>query len=262
MTSISLCLCGMLILRLYIKQESHKTQQATIMMKQVSFILLCAGLLAVSSSQQSCSIANKCQCLEIPDKKLRDLHPGCNTITKSRHPDCVAAMHRYCNNIKFPWYQPDYPLTAASHEAYSGVIYFNCIKSSYARYVSLTELQLHHSGCTRTTSQSISCLTAIHRFCAANGKGGDAGLAQEVPAESIYVTCFKPSLKKSISITELQAKHSPCSSTSNSDSVHCFAAARRWCIDRGHNGGIIQEAGGNTVLVACYKSLYGTNVYA
>ena len=260
MTSIMLCLCRMLILRLYIKQESHKTQQATIMMKQVSFILLCAGLLAVSSSQQSCSIANKCQCLEIPDKKLRDFHSGCNTNAKSRHPDCVAAMHRYCNNINFPWYQPDYHLTAASQEHHGGFIHFGCIKSTYERYVSLTELQLHHSSCTRTTSQSISCLAAIHRFCAANGKGGDAGLAQEVPAESIYVTCFKPSLKKSVNITELQAKHAPCTmSTSNSD--NCFAAARRWCNDRGHNGGIIQEAGNNALLVACYKSLYGTNVY-
>ena len=230
-------------------------------MKQVIFMLMCAALLAVSSCEQSCTIASKCQCLEIPDKKLRDFHSDCDTNAKSRHPDCVAAMHRYCNNINFPWYQSDYPLTAASHENDKGVIFFDCIKSSYARYVSLTELQLHHSGCTRTTSQSISCLTAIHRFCAANGKGGDAGLAQEVPAESIYVTCFKPSLKKSVSITELQAKHSPCS-TSDSNTASCFAAASRWCVDRGHNGGITQEAGNNALLVACYKSLYGTNVYA
>ena len=261
MTSITLCLCRTLILRLYIKQESHKTQQVIIMMKQISFILLCAGLLAVSSSQQSCTIASKCQCLEIPDKRLSEFHSNCNTITKSRNPDCVAAMHRYCNNIKFPWYQPDYPLTAASHEAHGGVIYFDCIKSLYARYVSLTELQLHHSSCTRTTSQSISCLTAIHRFCAVNGKGGDAGLAQEVPAESIYVTCFKSSLKKSVNIAELQAKHVYCN-MGISNSVHCFVSAKRWCIDRGHNGGIIQEVGlNNTLLVACYKSLYGTNVY-
>ena len=231
------------------------------MMKQVSFILLCVGLLAVSSSQQSCSIANKCQCLEIPDKKLRDFHSGCNTNAKSRNPECVSAMHRYCNNIRFPWHQPDYRLTAASREHHGGFIHFDCIKSTYGRYVSLTELQLHHSSCTRVTSQSISCLAAIHRFCEANGKGDDAGLAQEVPAESIYVTCFKPSLKKSVSITDLQAKHSPCTmSTSNSD--NCFAAASRWCTSRGHNGGIIQEAGNNALLVACYKSLYGTNVYA
>ena len=80
-----------------------------------------------------------------------------------------------------------------------------------------------------------------------------------VHIDSIYVTCFKSSLKKSVNITELQEKHSPCT-MSKASGHDCFIAARRWCGYAGHNGGVIQEAGNNTLLVACYKSLYYNSV--
>ena len=228
-------------------------------MKQIFLIIFCASLVITVSHGQGSCYNHKCQCVDLPDKKLSEINPGCNATDNSRKPQCVSAMHRYCNKIWFPWYQPDYPLTAASHASYYGMIYFDCIKSSYARYASLTELQLYNSNCTHNDSQSISCLTAIHRFCAANGNGGNAGLAQEVPADSIYVTCFKSSLKKSVNITELQEKHSPCT-VSKASGHDCFIAARRWCGYAGYNGGVIQEAGNNTLLVACYKRLYYNSV--
>ena len=85
-------------------------------------------------------------------------------------------------------------------------------------------------------------------------------MAQEVPPDSLYISCFKSSLKKLLPLATLRAKHSHCNSLSVSANDNCFAAASRWCTDQGHSGGITQEAGNGHILVACYDALYSPRV--
>ena len=226
------------------------------MMKNIFGFLLLIGV-----CYGSCPIANKCQCLDLPDKTLRQFHAGCNTNIRNCHPDYVAAMHRYCNSIKFPWYKPEARLMAASREHANNVIYFSCVKSAFAGYVAISELKMYFSHCRRTGSQTGACLAAVHRYCEAKYCGvADAGMAQEVPPDSLYVTCFKSSLKKVLPLATLTAKHKSCNSLGVSASDNCFAAASRWCNGQGHSGGITQEAGNGHIVVACYDSLYSAGV--
>lgn len=225
--------------------------------------LLCLFVVLSLAVLGSCADTdNSCQCLKLPDsrKTLRQFHDLCNSNAKSRSPQCVAAMSRYCNVIKFPWYEPKFPLLAASREHGQNVITFSCIRVTLARQVTLSELKSYHNGCTKNASQSSQCLAAIHRFCLSDC-GSDAGLAQEIPTDGIFVTCFKASLKKTLPISDLTNEHGLCN-TDVSSGDNCFAAASRWCIKRGHTGGITQEVGGDSVLVACYKGLYSTSLYA
>ena len=197
------------------------------------------------------------QILTPPNKRLHEFHHGCNTDGKSRHPDCVAAMSRYCNNIQFSCNRPVHAITAVSQEHANGWIVFGCIESTYAGPVLMSTIHHLHGGCRHGNSQSMDCLAATHRFCTE----GHAGLTQEVAAsDSLWVTCFKASLEQMVSIEELQAMHYPCSmGTSNSDD--CFAAASRWCTSRGHNGGITQEATENHIHVVCFKSLHDASAF-
>lgn len=219
------------------------------------FIALCFVSLGYCSTR-------RCKCLRLPKgTKLRQFHGGCTTNSKNRHPDCVAAMSRYCNQIKFPWIQPERPLMAASREHAYGRIHFSCIQTTRVEYVTLSELRRYHGGCRRYKSQSSDCLAAINRYCSANCNGDHAGMAQEVPYDGLYITCFKSSLKVSVPIPQLRRLHRGCRARrSNSDD--CFAAASRWCGKRGHTGGITQEVGGNRITVACYKAVYSTVRYA
>ena len=227
------------------------------MMKNVFCFLLFIGV-----CYGSCPSANKCQCLDVPNKTLRQFHAGCNTNSRSRHPDCVAAMHRYCNGIKFPWYKPEAPLMAASREHYNYVIYMSCIKSAFTGYVAVSELKHYHAHCHHAGSQTGACLAAVHRYCTAKYCGvADAGMAQEVPPDSLYISCFKSSRKQYVPLATLTAKHSHCNSLGVSANDNCFAAASRWCVDQGHCGGITQEAGNGQVLVACYDSVYSPAVH-
>ena len=46
-----------------------------------------------------------------------------------------------------------------------------------------------------TLMQTGACLAAVHHYCKAKYCGvSDAGMAQEVPPDSLYVSCFKSSL--------------------------------------------------------------------
>ena len=85
-------------------------------------------------------------------------------------------------------------------------------------------------------------------------------MAQEVPPDSLYISCFKSSLKKVVPLATLTAKHGHCNSLSVSVSDNCFAAASRWCAGQGHSSGITQEAGNGHILVACYDTLYSAGV--
>ena len=197
----------------------------------------------------------------LPHKTLRQFHSGCYSNSRSRHPDCVSAMHRYCNAIKFPWYKPEARLMAASREHYNNVIYLSCVKSAFTGYVAISELKIYHSGCNHPGSQTSACLAAVHRYCKAKYCGvADAGMAQEVPPDSLYISCFKSSLKKLLPVATLRAKHSHCNSVHASANGNCFAAASRWCTDQGYCGGITQEAGNGRILVACYDALYSAGV--
>ena len=111
-------------------------------------------LLLIGVCYGSCPSANKCQCLDLPDKTLRQFHAGCNTNIRNCHPDYVAAMHRYCNSIKFPWYKPEARLMAASREHANNVIYFSCVKSAFAGYVAISELKMYFSHCHHQGSQT------------------------------------------------------------------------------------------------------------
>jgi hypothetical protein len=131
----------------------------------------------------------------------------------------------------------------------------SCFKPSWSGDVALTQLTRLHPGCNRLDqSQGPDCMAAVHRWCAADGRGG-AGLAQEISNGVFGVACFKPTKYSKVGTSQSRA----CSSPGNSQSMACVAALHRWCNSAGPAGsvayaGLSQEVGNSELWVACVQS--------
>ena len=196
---------------------------------------------------------------------LKELHAGCDSNTKSRSPDCVAAMHRFCQRVTYP---TKTDTLGVSQEHTSGKIFMSCIHSEWSGFVSIAELKQHLIYCgAKELSQNRNCLAAVHRYCQARLGGADyAGTSQEVDdsKDSFYVQCFKTARKEHVLHDVLQSYHSTCQSGApsyTSESDNCFAAASRWCRQLGYSGGITQEVNGEGVTVACYNDEFSNFAY-
>lgn len=187
---------------------------------------------------------------------LSGYHIGCVNEIYSRHPDCVAAIHRYCeaDNRGGAGLSQE---VGQSQQFRRVVIQFHCFRPSWYGDAPLAQLRGLHAGCDQATkSQTPECMSAIHRWCEAQGRGG-AGLAQEVGPASFAVACFRPSSYQDVSINDLRARHSGCDTTGKSQSADCLAAIHRWCSSQGRGtAGIAQEVGARVLGVACMN---GTN---
>ena len=221
------------------------------MMKWITVLIVLAAM-ANCSFQESCETS-------APEIVLRELHSGCNHNQKSRNPDCVAAMHRFCNRVTYP------PTLAGekigiSREHRDLRIGMSCLRAHWSGDVSIGELRRHHSWCSLQKSQHRDCLAAIHRYCAARFGRDFAGISQEVGNGVLGVRCFRSTRKESVRADVLRSHHHLCTYP-NSDSDNCFAAASRWCSSLDHSGGITQEVGNNRMTVACYNAEFSNDVF-
>jgi len=194
-------------------------------------------------------------------QSLRQLHNGCDHPTKSRTPECVAAMHRYCSS--------PFPGSAGiSQEVGVASVGVACIPTTTVEVVELRTLQAKVSSCMKTHSQSQSCMSAAHRWCSDTGRGG-SGVAQEVGTRlfcaggpkgggcaqvaEFAVACFNPTSYQIVPIGDLAALHAGCNSTAKSQHADCVAAIHRWCTNSGSGGGVAQETGNGVLGVACFS---------
>ncbi len=215
-------------------------------------LILCSLALSclIGTSRAKCWIS-------LPDKTLSELHRGCNTDKKSRHPDCVSAMHRFCNKIHYPIYIPT--TLGVSREHLNGRIGMSCVKTHWGGHVSIHKLKLLDGGCKRTyLSQGRSCIKATHRFCKKRFGPQFAGISQEVSPKLLQVHCFKATLKYRVKRSELRRLVPSCRFM---DSSTCFSAASRWCEKYGFPGGIPQESNHYSMEIYCYKAEFFGDVF-
>lgn len=213
-------------------------------------------LLIILAAMANCSFS--CQ-ISAPEIVLSELHSGCNTDHKSRHPDCVAAMHRFCNRVTYPSTLVGIKM-GISREHINQRIGMSCLRPHWGGDVSISELRQHHGGCSLHKSQHRDCLAAIHRYCSSRFGSRFAGMSQEVGNGVLGVRCFRSTRKESVAVNVLQHHHRGCTFP-NSDSGPCFAAANRWCNSNSHSGGITQEVGNSHMTVACYNAQFSNDVF-
>jgi len=179
---------------------------------------------------------------------LRNYNSACNAVSKSRTPECVNAMHKFCSTKKILY-------GAISQEYGTSIITVACFGASWYGNVLLSSLKTHHSGCSSLTfGQTPNCVAAAHRWCVKEGKG-NAGLIQGSIDPGFGVACFTPSWYGSVPLVSLKAYHAGCNSVSLSQAPDCVAAIRRWCSGnaKGTNG-IAQEVGADNFGVACFNA--------
>ena len=201
------------------------------------------------------------QCdVSAPQISLSELHSGCSSNQNSRHPDCVTAMHRFCERVTFP--TAIETLGVSQERTTDGTISMSCVHSTWAGNVPIITLARYYGGCTHVwKSQHRDCLTAIHKYCMDKLGTTYAGTSQEVPSgDALYVKCFESPRKERVHEEAMAAKHGGCT-LFTWDMESCYAAASRWCRLVGYAGGITQDANHNGITVACYNAEFSNDVY-
>ena len=204
------------------------------------------------------SYASNCK-VSVPEITLSELHEGCYTDGRSRHPDCLAAMHRFCNRVIYP---TQIHTIGISREHINERIGMSCVKASWYGDVLVSDLQKYHAGCTLFKSQHRDCLSAIHRYCIDRLHSNyAAGISQEVGTNVLGIGCFIAIHVEDVMHSVLTNLHPDCIFP-NSDSHRCFAAASRFCGEYfGYSGGITQEVNGDIMTVACYNAEFSGDVF-
>ena len=216
----------------------------------IALSFLCCLLFFVTLTAGKCGVS-------APQVTLSELHPGCNSNRKSRDPDCVSAIHRFCGRVRYPTAMTTLGVSLENTYEDGGKIGVDCIRSQWSGSVPIVNLQQYHSGCTFSKSQHRHCLSAVHRFCKAT-LGGEqfAGISQEaliLPGTKLFVKCFETPRKEHVR-GDVLATHQTNCRLPDSDSDACFSAAGRFCISLGYSGGITQEVDANGAVVACYNA--------
>ena len=217
----------------------------------VTLILFCCVLVTV--------VAGQCD-VSAPETTLHDIASECDHEDKGRKAYCVAAMHRFCGQVKYP--QQHISRLGVSQEAANGAIAMACVRAEWSGIVTINTLKQYNSGCSKVgKSQHRDCLSAIHQYCRDHHHPSDAGISQEEGDDVLGVYCFKSSKMETVSNDVLKHKHPGCT-YKKSDSAACFAAASRWCQLLRHSGGITQEADSKKgITVACYKADFANTVF-
>ena len=212
-------------------------------------ILLCCML--------GSAVAGKCG-VSAPEVPLNEIASYCNSVSRSRTPECTAAMHRFCGRVKFPT-----PRTTLGvpREFGTDELEMSCVKTGVKRDVPIGTLRHYNSRCIMTQSQGKECMQAINKYCtsAYGFLGFGAGLSQEAGHNVLGVHCFKPTLMQNVKWNDVK-KFVPDCRYPDTASIPCFAAAKRWCVNQGHRGGIPQSFGSHLMKVACYNDEFTNNV--
>ncbi|MGZ8931265.1 MAG: hypothetical protein ACXW0O_09770, partial [Methylosarcina sp.] len=179
---------------------------------------------------------------------LTNYHSGCMGNDKSTHSDCMAAAHRYCTKTRSS-------NAGVIQEIGNRVYGTACFTASWYGDVSINELSKAHSGCNNISkSQDSECLSAVHRWCSQNSKGG-AGVVQEIGNNVFGVACFNPQFYQDVSLIDLKNQHSGCDNLGKSQTSDCRAAIHRWCVNnKKGNAGLSQEVGAGVFGVACIQA--------
>ena len=105
-----------------------------------------------------------------------------------------------------------------------------CIQDSEERTVTLAELATHEATCTDALTPA--CVTAIHRYCIAEGfVSGHGPIAQT--DDDLTITCLPTATVYPVTMEILQGFASRCVP----DPVTCGIAAWNWCEAAFHSGG-------------------------
>jgi hypothetical protein len=190
----------------------------------------------------------------------KDFHPGCDRLEKSRHPDCVSAIHRFCSADNRGGAGLAQEVAARPPPENDGLFGVACFTPSSYDDVPLAQLTQRHPGCGLETSQGGDCMAAVHRWCVENRKGG-AGLAQEVGNGVFGVACFQPSGYQDVAVQNLKALIAECDGAGKSQHQACVAAIHRWCVgNQKGDAGIAQEVGNGVFGVACFRTTSYTDL--
>ena len=219
---------------------------------QILLSLVAALGLINSSYASNCTVS-------APKITLSELHGGCYTDWRSRHPDCLAAMHRFCNRVD---YHTQIQTIGISREDNNDHIGMSCVKTSWYGDVLVSDLQKYHAGCTLSKSQHRNCLSAIHRYCIDHlDSNYAAGISQEVGNNVFTIHCFIATHVENVIHNVLTNLHSGCIFPT-SDSPQCFSASSRYCSQYfGYSGGITQEINTDIMTVACYNAEFSGDVF-
>ena len=194
-----------------------------------------------------------------PEITLIELHSGCHGSAKTRYPECVAAMHRYCQKTDYSTNKNH--LIGISRENTDKFVSMSCIEAKWAGNVKVTELAGFHSSCKISKSQHRDCLSAIHQYCQNRFGAEYAGISQEVGADEFLIGCFKSGYKENVPNHVMSSLYPGCQFP-NSDGPKCFSAASRFCHNYfGLSGGITQEVNNNIMAVACYDGELDQDVF-
>lgn len=185
---------------------------------------------------------------------LEGYHSGCNRMDKSRHPDCLAAVSRYCQAIKQAG-------GGVSQEIGYNVFGVSCFQSQSYHDASLQELKQFNEGCD-SIEKAISndCAAAIHRFCVDRHPDDEKsiGIVQEIGSSSFGLACIKPNWYGDVDIQVLSSQFvGSCNDVSRAQSTDCVSAIHRWCTSNNHgDSGISQEVGNGRLGVGCFNPIW------
>ena len=203
------------------------------------------------------SMCRACPSASAPEISLQELHSGCDSHAKARHPACLAAMHRFCGRVAYP---SAHTTLGVSRELAHQRIGMSCV-SSKKTDVPIAQLTAIHGGCNIGKNQHCECLSAVHRYCKHHHGDNYAGISQEVGSSTLLVHCFETTHKEDVRIDVLTSLHPNCRFP-DSHSDFCFSAASRWCNRYfGYSGGITQEVNTNIMTVACYNADFSGDVF-
>lgn len=170
---------------------------------------------------------------------LRTYHPECTSVTQSRTPQCMAAMHRACylNGIG----DVAYPQEVGRDE-----ISFLCMHSISYADVAYSEIP----NCAGQSSQTSSCYNSARRYCE-RFNSDVAGIIQELGDGVAGLACVPTPWSKAVPQDELAALHPGCNHYGKSQAPECASASHGYCNSQGFVGGFIDRVENNQVTVAC-----------
>lgn len=141
---------------------------------------------------------------------------------------CLGAVRDYCAD--YACFSGGYGFPAGHAPTAEEVV---CLSDAEERTTTLTELATHEPTCTDPLTPA--CVTAIHRYCIAEGFVSGFGPIEE-SADELTVTCLPSATLYTATTETLQGFASRCVP----DPIECGIAAHNWCKAAFHEGGFGQ----------------------
>ena len=178
----------------------------------------CGGCGIECSGGEACATGT-CEC---PDARVYDLFgvglPPCHMDAMgAERLGCNAAGHAYCAAYECFTSGYAYPTGHAPRIESAA-----CLRDTESRTTTLTELATHEASCADALTPA--CVTAIHRYCIAEGFASGFGPIA-VAGDELTVTCLADANLVSVDATTL----APFASRCTPDPITCGVAAWEYC---------------------------------